>query len=58
MQYTKLIQSSGIVIAMAFLSMPLVSAAQTLDEIRSSGVFTIGYVPEQAPFSKYFCAFS
>ena len=51
MRYTQLIRGSLMAIAMALVTMPLMASADTLERIKTSGTFTIGFVPDQAPFS-------
>ena len=51
MRYTQLIRGSTLAVVMALLVMPLTISAQTLERIKSSGTFNIGFVPDQPPFS-------
>jgi polar amino acid transport system substrate-binding protein len=51
MRYTQLIRGSTLAVVMALLMMPLTVSAQTLERIKSSGTFNIGFVPDQPPFS-------
>lgn len=51
MRYTKLFRDGVMAIGMTFLMIPQVTSAKTLEEIRDSGVFTIGYISDQSPFS-------
>jgi len=51
MRYTQLIRRSMAAIVMALLVVPLGVSAETLERIESSGTFTIGFVPDQQPFS-------
>jgi polar amino acid transport system substrate-binding protein len=51
MRYTQLIRGSTLAVVMALLVMPLTASAQTLERIKSSGSFHIGFVPDQPPFS-------
>jgi polar amino acid transport system substrate-binding protein len=51
MRYTQLIRGSTLAVVMALLTMPLIVSAQTLERIKSSGTFNIGFVPDQPPFS-------
>lgn len=50
MGYIALIRSTLVAVVLA-LMLPLVSSAQTLEDIERSGTFTIGYVSDQIPFS-------
>jgi polar amino acid transport system substrate-binding protein len=51
MKYLQLIRGSLMAVAMALVTMPLLASADTLERIKTSGTFTIGFVPDQAPFS-------
>lgn len=51
MRYTQLMRRNMVAIALAFLIVPLGVSAETLERIKSSGTFNIGYVPDQQPFS-------
>jgi len=50
MRYTTLIRSTLVAVVLS-LMLPLVTSAQTLEGIESSGTFTIGFVPDQPPFA-------
>ena len=51
MKYLQLIRGSLMAVAMALVTMPLMASADTLERIKTSGTFTIGFVSDQAPFS-------
>ena len=51
MRYTQLIRGSLMAMVMALVTIPLTAAADTLERIKSSGTFNIGFVTDQAPFS-------
>jgi polar amino acid transport system substrate-binding protein len=51
MRYTQLIRGSLMAVAIALVTMPLLASADTLERIKTSGTFTIGFVSDQAPFS-------
>jgi polar amino acid transport system substrate-binding protein len=51
MKYLQLIRGSLMAVAMALVTMPLLASADTLERIKTSGTFTIGFVSDQAPFS-------
>lgn len=51
MRYTQLIRRSMVAIVMALLVVPLGVSAETLERIKTSGTFNIGFVPDQPPFS-------
>ena len=51
MRYTQLIRGGTLAVVMALLLMPLTVSAQTLERIKTSGTFNIGFVPDQPPFS-------
>ncbi|MDP9655978.1 UNVERIFIED_ORG: polar amino acid transport system substrate-binding protein [Pseudomonas putida] len=44
--------TTRLLLAFALLSLPLVAGANTLERVRSSHTFTLGYLPDLAPFSK------
>jgi polar amino acid transport system substrate-binding protein len=51
MRYTQLIRGSLTAMVMALVTVPLMASADTLERIKSSGIFNIAFVPDQAPFS-------
>lgn len=51
MRYTQWIRSGALAVVMVLLVMPLMASAQTLERIKSSGTFNIGFIPDQPPFS-------
>jgi len=51
MRYTQLIRGGTLAAVVALLVMPLTISAQTLERIKSSGTFNIGFIPDQPPFS-------
>jgi len=44
--------TTRLLLAFALLTLPLVAGANTLERVRSSHTFTLGYLPDLAPFSK------
>lgn len=50
LRYKQLIHAGILVMAMALL-LPVGASAQTLERIRSSGTFNVGFVLDEAPFS-------
>ncbi|MNE11075.1 MULTISPECIES: amino acid ABC transporter substrate-binding protein [unclassified Pseudomonas] len=44
--------TTRLLFAFALLTLPLVAGANTLERVRSSHTFTLGYLPDLAPFSK------
>lgn len=46
-----LIKTTRFLLALAFLTLPLMASASTLERVRSSHSFTMGYLPDLAPFS-------
>ncbi|MCY1406411.1 Glutamate/aspartate periplasmic-binding protein precursor [compost metagenome] len=43
--------TSRLLLALALTALPLVASANTLERVRSSNTFTLGYLPDLAPFS-------
>ena len=44
--------TTRLVLALVLSTLPLVAGANTLERVRSSHTFTLGYLPDLAPFSK------
>ncbi|MCP2021479.1 UNVERIFIED_ORG: polar amino acid transport system substrate-binding protein [Pseudomonas reinekei] len=44
--------TTRLLLAFALLTLPMVAGANTLERVRSSHTFTLGYLPDLAPFSK------
>ena len=44
--------TTRLLLTFALLTLPLVAGANTLERVRSSHTFTLGYLPDLAPFSK------
>ncbi|UVL01132.1 amino acid ABC transporter substrate-binding protein [Pseudomonas sp. B21-048] len=44
--------TTSLLLAFALSTLPLVAGANTLERVRSSHTFTLGYLPEMDPFSK------
>lgn len=45
-------KTTSLLLAFAFSTLPLVAGANTLERVRTSHAFTLGYQPDVAPFSK------
>ncbi|MGO4313531.1 amino acid ABC transporter substrate-binding protein [Pseudomonas sp. KB_15] len=45
-------KTTRLLLAFALLTLPLIAGANTLERVRSSHTFTLGYLPDLAPFSK------
>ncbi len=45
------IKTTRFLLALVFLTLPLMASASTLERVRSSHSFTMGYLPDLAPFS-------
>lgn len=44
-------KTTRLLLALVFTALPLVAGANTLERIRASNAFTLGYVPDLSPFS-------
>jgi polar amino acid transport system substrate-binding protein len=44
-------KTTRLLLALVFTALPIVASANTLERIRSSNAFTLGYVPDLSPFS-------
>ena len=45
-------KTTRLLLALVFTALPMVAGANTLERIRASNAFTLGYLPDLAPFSK------
>jgi polar amino acid transport system substrate-binding protein len=45
-------KTTRLLLAIALSTLPLIAGANTLERVRSSHTFTLGYLPDLAPFSK------
>ena len=46
-----LAKTTRLLLALVFTALPMVASANTLERIRTSNAFTLGYVPDLSPFS-------
>ena len=44
-------KTTRLLLALVFTALPIVASANTLERVRTSNTFTLGYVPDLAPFS-------